>query len=80
MITVEICAKCNQDTDADTDRGEWKMVMMMTVRLMEQKGFEEPEGSSEVTGPVQQGEVRGGFFGRELFFFPQRFSTQCFLC
>ena len=55
------------------------MVMMMTVRLMEQKGFEEPEGSSEVTGPVQQGEVRGGFFGRE-FFFSQRFSSQCFLC
>ena len=54
------------------------MVMMMTVRLMEQKGFEEPEGSSEVTGPVQQGEVRGGFFGRELFFFHSVFPRNVF--
>ena len=55
------------------------MVMMTTVRLMEQKGFEEPEGSSEVTGPVQQGEVRGGFFGRELFFFTAFFLAMFFV-
>ena len=41
-------------------------VMTMVVKLTEQKGPEETEGSSEVTGPVQQGEVRGGFF--KVFF------------
>ena len=37
-------------------------VMTKVVKLTQQKGPEETEGSSEVTGPVQQGEVRGGFF------------------
>ena len=41
--------------------------MTMVVKLTEQKGPEETEGSSEVTGPVQQGEVRGGFFFKFLF-------------
>ena len=51
-------------------------MMTMEVKLVEQKGPEETEGSSEVTGPVQQGEVRGGFFSSFCFV---AFLRRCFL-
>ena len=66
------------------------MMIMVMVKLMEkQKGREEMEGSSEVTSPVQQGEVRGGvfqrfcflpqlFFGVDVFCFPRYLvSSKC---
>ena len=38
------------------------MMMMVMVKLLEQKSAKEGGGSSEVTGPVQQGGIRGGIF------------------
>ena len=55
------------------------MMVVMMVKLMGQKGFEETEGSSEVTGPVQQGEVRGGVFQSVFSFFLNFFFRCCFL-